>query len=172
MGSALQDPPPATPASRLRAAVDRLPGRVKLLLGFLLLFGVAFAAAIAPLFTMKGELRAEIAGMESATGVVGQETTVDLGIDNVGDRVISPVCLDASFDGAVSLGVAVFQGLDRVPFRGGRACGGELSGEQTIAVTMTFVPHQAGTLHLRLVAAQGSTEIGPAVHRDVVVSAR
>jgi len=146
---------------------------MRVLIGFLLLFGVAFAAAVAPLFTLnKGQLRAEIAGMESSSGVVGHAATVDLGIDNVNDRVISPVCLAASFDGPVDVGVVVFQGLDRVQFHDGRACGGDLSGGQTISVTLTFVPHRAGTLHLRLVAAEGSREIGPAVQRDIDVAAR
>jgi len=171
LGSALQSPPRSR-ASRLRAAVERVPPRMRLVIGFLLLFGFAFAAAIAPLFMLKGTLRAEIAGMQSSTAVAGQATTIDLGIDNVGDRLISPVCLAATFDAPVDVQHVTFQGLDTVQFHDGRACGGELSGGQTIAVTMTFVPHRAGTMHVRLVAAQGTREIGPVVTRDVEVAAR
>jgi hypothetical protein len=72
----------------------------------------------------------------------------------------------------VSAQQVVFQGLDTVVFRDGLACGGELSGQQTISAKLTFVPAQAGTVHLRLVAAQGSKEIGPAVFRSVEISAR
>ena len=171
MSSALQSPPSARGA-RLRSAVHRIPPRLRLPLGLLLLFGVAFCLAILPLFMLKGTLRAEIAGMQSSTGVAGQPTTVDLGIDNVGDRAISPVCLVASFDAPVAVQQVVFQGLDSVAFKDGRACGGELSGQQTISVKLTFVPQQAGTVHLRLVAAQGSKEIGPAVMRSVEVAPR
>jgi hypothetical protein len=174
VGSALQSPP-ETPSrlAELRAAFQRrVPRRMRLALGLLLLFGVAFLLAILPLFMLKGTLRAEIAGMQSSTGVLEQPTTIDLGIDNVGDRAISPVCLSATFDAPVDVQQVVFQGLDRVPFRDGRACGGQLSGQQTISATMTFVPHQAGTMHVFLVASQADKEIGPVVSRTVEVSPR
>jgi hypothetical protein len=171
VGSALETPP-TSPPGRLRAAFDRVPARMRLLIGFLVLFGVAFSAAILPLFTLKGQLRAEIAGMESSNGVAGRPLTLDLGIDNVGDRAISPLCLAATFDGPVEVRNVVFQGLDTIPFRNGRACGGQLSGQETISATMTLVPHQAGTLHLRLVAAQGTQAIGPVVTRTIEVAAR
>jgi hypothetical protein len=145
---------------------------MRLVLGFLVLFGVAFIAAILPLFMLKGDLRAEIAGMQSSAAVVGRPATLDLGIDNVADRAIAPICLMARFDQPVEVRQVVFQGLDTIPFRDGRACGGELSGGETISATLTFVPHTTGTIHVRLVAAQGTREIGPAVTRDVDVSAR
>jgi hypothetical protein len=171
LSSALQSPP-SSRGSRLRAAYRHIPPRLRLPLGLLLLFGVAFCLAILPLFMLKGTVRAEIAGMQSSSGVAGQSATVDLGIDNVGDRSISPLCLAATFDAPVAVQQVVFQGLDTVPFKDGRACGGELSGQQTISVKLTFVPQQAGTVHLRLVAAQGDREIGPAVMRSVEVTAR
>jgi hypothetical protein len=145
---------------------------MRLLLGFLLLFGVAFVAAILPMFMLKGNLRAEIAGMQSSTAVAGQQATLDLGIDNVGDRAVSPICLAASFDAPVQVHDVVFQGLDTIPVRNGRACGGELSGGETISAKLTFVPLKAGTVTVRLVAMQGDKEIGPAVTRTVEVSAR
>jgi hypothetical protein len=171
VSSALQSPP-SSRGAHLRSAFQRIPPRLRLPLGLLLLFGVAFCLVVLPLFMLKGTLRAEIAGMQSSAGVAGQPTTVDLGIDNVGDRAISPVCLMASFDAPVAVQKVVFQGLDSVAFTDGRACGGELSGQQTISVKLTFVPQQAGTVHLRLVAAQGSKEIGPAVMRSVEVTVR
>ena len=171
MGSALQSPP-STTASRLRAAFERIPPPLRLTLGLLTLFTFAFCAAILPLFLLKGTLRAEIAGMQSSTAVVGQPATLDLGIDNVGDRLISPLCLGASFDGAADVRDVVFQGLDTVPFRNGRACGGALSGSEEISAKLTFVAHRAGTLKVRLVAQQGDREIGPVVTRTIEVSAR
>ena len=170
MGAALQSPPSAR-LSRLRALVSRIPPPVRVGLGLLLLFSVAFLAAVLPLFLSGGPLRAEIAGMESSDAVRDQATTVDLGIDNVGDRLISPICLVATFSAPVDLRNVVFQGLDTLSFHDGRACGGALSGGEVISAKLTFVPRAAGTIKLRLVAAQGSREIGPAVTRDIVVSA-
>jgi len=104
--------------------------------------------------------------------VVGQVTTIDLGIDNVGDTLINPICLSALFDMPVDVKSVTFQGLDTVAFKDGRACGGALSGQETISVQLTLVPQQAGTIHLRLVASKGDKEIGPAVERTLEVSQR
>ena len=59
-----------------------------------------------------------------------------------------------------------------MPFKDGRACGGALSGQETISVVMTVVPQAAGTTHLRLVATTNAKELGPAVERDLDVAAR
>lgn len=169
MGAALESP---ARRARLRSAYDRIPPRLRIVLGLLLLFGVAFVLAILPLFITRGQLRAEIAGMETASAVRDQPATIDLGIDNVGDRLISPLCLEASFNAPVEVRTVVFQGLDTLPFRDGRACGGALSGGEVISAKLTFVPHATGTIRLRLVAMQGSTAIGPVVTRDIEVSAQ
>ena len=165
-----EEAPPRFP--RVRAVVDRIPPWLRLPLGLFALFLLVFASTIAPLFLLKGGDRAEIAGMQSSSGVVGQTTTIDLGIDNTGDTVISPICLSALFDLPVDVKSVTFQGLDTVPFKDGRACGGALSGQETISVVMTITPRQAGTVHLRMVATKGDKEIGPAVVRELDVSAR
>ena len=157
---------------RLRAAVERIPPWLRLPLGLFALFVFAFGSTILPLFLLHGGDRAEIAGMQSSSGVLGQTTSIDLGIDNTGDTVISPICLSALFDMPVDVKTVSFQGLDVVPFKDGRACGGALSGQETISVVMTIVPRQAGTVHVRLVATKGDKEIGPAVVRELDVSAR
>ncbi len=162
--------PPRFP--RLRAAVERVPPSLRLPLGLFVLFVFAFLSAILPLFLLHGDVRAEIAGMESSTGVVGQQTVIDMGVDNVSDSVISQICVSVLFDQPVDVVSADFQGLDTVPFKDGRACGGALSGQETISVTMKLVPRAAGTVHVRLVAMRGDKEIGPAVVRQLVVSAR
>jgi hypothetical protein len=171
VGSALESPP-SLRGARLRAAYQRIPPAWRLPLGLLTLFLFAFSSSVLPLFLLKSTERAEIAGMQSSTGVVGQATTIDLGVDNVGDKLISPICVGALFDLPVQVQKVTFQGLDTVAFRDGRACGGALSGQETISVQMTLLPQQAGTVHLRLVASKGSTEIGPAVVRTLEVSAR
>ena len=171
MGSALESPP-SVRGARLRAAYKRIPPPARLPLGLLLLFMVAFASTVLPLFLLGTTDRAEIAGMQSSTGVVGQVTTIDLGVDNVGDTLISPICVGVLFDMPVQVQKVTFQGLDSVPLRDGRACGGALSGQETISVVITLVPQQAGTAHVRLVATKGSKELGPAVVRTLDVSTR
>jgi len=157
--------------SRLRPLVERIPPSLRLPVGLLALFAVAFASTLLPLFLLSSTDRAEIAGVESASGVVGRPTTLAMGVDNTGDTVISPICVSALFDGPVQVQQVSFQGLDTVPFKDGRACGGALSGQETISVEMVVVPQAPGTVHVRLVATKGTKEIGPAVVRDLDVSA-
>jgi len=146
---------------------------VRLLVGFVVLFAIAFSATILPLITSTGgRVRAEVAGSVPSDAVAGQPMFLDLAIDNTSGSIIHPLCLAISFDAPVTVRSVVFQGLDSVPFRDGRACGGDLSGQETVSLRAVLVPHRAGTLHLRLVAAQGSQSIGPVVERDVAVAAR
>jgi hypothetical protein len=145
---------------------------MRLVIGFAVLFAVAFSAAIVPLFTAGGRVRAEIAGSVPGDATVGRQMFLDLAVDNTSGSIIHPVCIAASFDAPVTVQSVVFQGLDSVPFRDGRACGGELTGQETASVRMVLVPHAAGTLHVTLVAAQGAELIGPALHRTVQVAVR
>lgn len=179
MGPALQSPPSPPPEAsptrlqRARATWDRVPGQVRLLTGFLVLFAVAFSATVLPLITSTGgKVRAEVAGSVPSSAVAGQQAFLDLAIDNTSGSIIHPLCLAISFDTPVTVRQVVFQGLDSVPFGDGRACGGDLSGQETVSLRVVLVPHQAGTLHLRLVPAEGAQEIGPAVERSVSVAAR
>jgi hypothetical protein len=174
LGPTLQSPPSSAPRQldRLRAAIARVPPPMRVLIGFLVLFGIAFAATVGPLFTsVGGQVRAEVAGSVPTDGVAGQQMFLDLAIDNTSNSIIHPLCLAVSFDAPVVVQKVVFQGLDTVSFRDGRACGGDLSGQETASVRVVLVPQQAGTLHVDLVAAQGTRAIGPEVHRTVVVAA-
>ena len=174
MPSTVETEEPAAPQfRRLRAAVERIPAALRLPLGLMALFLFAFAATVLPLFLLnQGTQRAEIAGMQSSSGVAGQVTTIDLGIDNVGDTLINPICLSALFDLPVQVQKVTFQGLDTVAFKDGRACGGALSGSETISVRLILVPQRAGTIHMRLVASKGDREVGPAVERILEVAPR
>jgi hypothetical protein len=156
----------------LRTALGRIPPAMQVLLGFLALFAVAFSATIVPLLTAGGKVRGEVAGSVPSTAVAGQQMFFDLAIDNTSGSLIRPVCIAASFDLPVTVQQVVFQGLDRVPFANGRACGGDLTGQETASLRMVLVPHQTGTLHVTLVAAQGSQDIGPVLRRTIEVSAR
>jgi hypothetical protein len=174
LGPTLQSPPSTAPRQfdRLRATVRRVPPPMRLLIGFLVLFGIAFSATVLPLFTSSGgQVRAEVAGSVPSAAVAGQPMFLDLAVDNTSSSIIHPLCLALSFDAPVAVQQVVFQGLDTVPFRDGRACGGDLSGQETASVRVVLVPQTAGTLHLQLVTAQGAREIGPTVHRTVAVAA-
>jgi hypothetical protein len=176
VGTALHSPPTddtddTTPNGRMARAFMRVPPRIRLLIGVGLLFLFAFSAALVPLLSQNGTLRAEVAGAMPSSAVVGHSATADLGIDNTGDKIIKQLCIAASFDLPVEVTSVTFQGLDTVPFRDGRACGGELTGQETASVRFVFVPKQAGTLHALFVAAQGGTDIGPAITRSVEVTA-
>jgi hypothetical protein len=145
---------------------------MRLLLGFLLLFSIAFAATIVPLLTSGGRVRAEVAGSVPSDAVAGRPMYLDLAVDNTSGSIIHRVCIAATFDRPVSVQQVTFQGLDTVPFRDGRACGGALTGQETASLRIVLVPQVAGTLHLSLVAGEGDQDIGPVVHRTVTVSAR
>jgi hypothetical protein len=168
---ALQSPPSSSPRfARLRAGFERIPPRIRLVLGFVILFGFAFSAAIVPLITQGSKVRAEVAGSVPSDGVAGQPSVLTLGIDNTGDGLIRPVCITMSFDLPVTVRQVTVQGLDTVPFKDGRACGGSLIGQETTSLRVVLLPEKAGTLHVRLVASQGSREIGPAVMRTMQVA--
>jgi hypothetical protein len=139
-----------------------------LVIGVLLVAG--FAGLILPLFRTSGVLHAEITGETPAAARLGEQTPLDLAIDNTGDALIRPICLLAHFDRPVEVVSVVFQGLDRVGFRDGRACGGQLSGGEPINVRVLLVPRATGVVAMTLVAGQGAQPIGPVVHRSMTVS--
>jgi len=138
-----------------------------LVIGLLLVVG--FVGLILPLFRSSGVVRAEITGETPAVARVGEQTPLDLAIDNTGDALIRPICLLAHFDRAVEVASVVFQGLDRVGFRDGRACGGQLSGGEPINVRVVVVPRATGVVAITLAAGRGAQPIGPVVHRSMTV---
>ena len=129
----------------------------------------AFTAVVLPLFAGGGAPMAEISGLLPETAVAGQPVRVDIAVDNVGDSIITSVCVALSGDG-VSLVSANFQGLDQVNASANRVCGGELTAQETISVTLvvTFAHH--GSAAVSLVPHQGSAVIGPAFAGTVAVS--
>lgn len=156
---------------RLRQAAERVPGRVWVLLGAGVIFTAGFAGVIVPLLRTGGsDVHAEVTGRIPDHASVGQPLQMPVAVDNTSGAVISPLCISATFDMPVDAREVRFQGLDVVPFRNGRACGGRLSGEETVSAVVVIVPSQTGTLHVRLAAAQGERIIGPDLVGDVAVS--
>jgi hypothetical protein len=124
-------------------------------------FVVGFFAIVAPLFTTGGARTAELAGTIPAVVQVSGPLEIDLGLDNTGTALIDPVCIRASISGPLEADHAVFQGLDDVPFRSGSACGGALSGQDTISVKLFLHPSGSGLARVSLVPAQGAMAVGP-----------
>ncbi len=155
----------------MRAAWGRVVGMPKgarfLLVGLVVVAG--FAGVVLPLFTGGGTPRAEIAGFLPGTAAAGQQLRVDIAVDNVGDSIITPLCVAMSGDGA-RLVSADFQGLDQITASANRVCGGELTAQETISVTLVFVLEHSGTADVRLVPEQGGTVIGPPFTTTVTVS--
>jgi hypothetical protein len=128
----------------------------------------AFVAVVLPLFSSGGAPQAEVAGQLPLTVAVGQQVRADIAVDNVGDSIINPVCVAMSGTGATLIG-ANFQGLDQVTARSNRVCGGQLTGQETISVTLVFTLTIPGSAQVSLVAQQGATVIGPVFTQTVGV---
>jgi hypothetical protein len=139
----------------------------------LLVIGAVIAAAfigvVVPLFSSGGPPSAEIAGKLPDTVAAGRTVQMDIALDNVGDSIIYPVCVAMSGDGA-TLSSADFQGLDHVIAAGNRVCGGQLTGQETIGITLQFRLSRRGTTEVRLVPQQGRTVIGPTFSGTVGVT--
>ncbi len=128
-----------------------------------------FVAVVLPLFSGGGAPQAEIAGFVPASVAAGQQVHVDIAVDNTGDSIIYPVCVAMSGDGT-RLVSANFQGLDEITASGNRVCGGQLTGQETISVTLVFVLDHRGTTDVQLYPQQGGTIIGPVFSTTVKVS--
>lgn len=145
---------------RVRRLIARVPRVVWL--GIVLALAVAaFAGIFLPLFQGGGPAVGEVDGTLPHDALVGQPTVIEVAIDNTGTSPIEPVCIGVSTEATVELRDVVFQGLDRVRFSGSRACGGTLSGQETMNVRITVVPRSAGNLHLSVSASSGERAIGP-----------
>ena len=139
----------------------------------LALVGVAivagFAGVVLPLFNNSGAPAAEISGLIPETAGAGVPVRVDIALDNVGASIISPVCVAISGKG-VALLSANFQGLDQISATANTVCGGQLTGQETISITLVLTLAQRGSTDVTMVPKQGSTVIGPAFTGRVAVS--
>ncbi len=129
----------------------------------------AFIGVVVPLFSSGGAPSAEIAGQLPDTVAAGHTVQMDIAFDNVGDSIIYPVCVAMSGDGA-TLASADFQGLDHVIATGNRVCGGQLTGQETISITLQFSLSHRGSTEVELVPQQGATVIGPVFSGTVGVT--
>jgi hypothetical protein len=61
----------------------------------------------------------------------------------------------------------IFQGLDRVQLRDGRACGGRLSSQETINIRLSIQPQSSGPIRVTIVPAQLGVVIGPGIQGTI-----
>jgi hypothetical protein len=129
---------------------------------------------VIPLITTGGAARAEVSGQIPPQLIAGQEVEQPLALDNTSGGVIKRTCLLVELDpaGVVEIPEVRFQGLDTEPVRGGRACGGQLSGQEVISLRARLVALQPGTVRVRLVAGDDGRPIGPPLSRTVSVVGR
>ena len=137
-----------------------------------IVIGGLFGTVI-PLITTGGAVRAEVAGQlpQQLTAGVGIEQP--LALDNTSTGVIKRTCLLVELDppGVLAVPEVRFQGLDTEPVSGGRACGGQLSGQEVISLRTRLVALRPGTVRVRLTAGDGGRPIGPSLSRTVTVVA-
>ncbi len=151
---------PGSLPRRVWRGLVRLPLVARLALLVLAVIA-AFAAVVLPLFSGGGPPHAEIAGLLPSTVLSGSHVRADIALDNTGDSIIFPLCVTMSGEGAELLS-ADFQGLDVVAASRNRVCGGQLTGQETISITLVFRLTRPGASSIRLVPQQGSAVIGPA----------
>lgn len=135
-------------------------------------FIVGFFAAVVPLLVSGGHNpRAELSGQFPDRISLGERFVLPLALDNTSSSIIAPVCIEARLDPASGTRAteAIFQGLETVAFRDGRACGGSLSGGEVINVRLVLAPLRTGLVRLSLTPAQGTSAIGPALRGSLEV---
>jgi hypothetical protein len=153
---------------RMWHGIVTMPTWARLLLIALAVAG-GFVGVVLPLFNNSGVPSAEVAGQLPDTVAAGQAAKMDIEFDNVGDSIITPVCVTMSGAGAVLVS-ADFQGLDHVTAAANRVCGGELTGQESIGITLHFTLSHRGTTQISLVPQQGARVIGPAFSGTVGVT--
>jgi hypothetical protein len=134
-----------------------------------LVVAAGFVGVVLPLFSTGGAPAAEISGALPESVGAGSQVRVDIALDNVGDSVIYPVCIALTGTGA-TLVSGNFQGLDQILGSGNRICGGQLTGQETISITLVLQLNARGVTLVQLVPQQGSTVIGPPLSATVAVS--
>ena len=133
---------------------------------------MVFFVIVAPLFNTSSAPRAELSGGIPASGVVGHQLEIDLGLDNTGLSVISPICILVAVQGAaLHPDYAIFQGIDREIVMGGKVCGGALNGQDSISIRMFVTPLAAGRASIALTPAKGGTAVGSAFTGTIAVVA-
>jgi hypothetical protein len=147
--------------------------RIPLPVRLLLLAGItagAFFGIVAPLFNNGGPAIAELDGSLPATVHAGASNVLDLDIDNTGFSVISPMCVGIKASPGVIVKSVTFQGLDTVPATSGPVCGGDLTGQESISISITLDLRSVTSAQLTLTPQQGNTPVGKPLQGVILVT--
>ena len=136
---------------------------------FALLIVAIFATVVLPLLLNNGPLAAEVDGSLPGQATRNTALHVQLAIDNTGDRVINPLCLQVSAGPGADVQSVTFLGVDNVPVRNGSACGGRLTTQETISVDVVIVPHQSGPLAVSFQVASGDQAVSRPLSGTITV---
>ncbi len=140
-----------------------LPRPVLRLVAGLVSLGVVLAiffAVLFPLVDNTGPVQAEVDGVISAHGSVGRPLLLQLSVQSTGDQTIAPLCLQASFSKPVDFVSVTFQGIETLPARGNRSCGGELATQETTSIAVHLIPRAAGTIAVSIRPTERAKAIG------------
>jgi hypothetical protein len=157
---------------RLANRFAALSSRQRLVLGtlfFALVIILIFATVVLPLLLNNGPLAAEVDGSLPQQATHNADLHVQLAIDNTGDRIIEPLCLDITATPGADVRSVTFLGVDTVPVTNGVACGGRLTTQETISVDVVIVPHQSGPLAVRFQVAEGGTPVSKPLSGTITV---
>jgi hypothetical protein len=161
---------PSNPvAARIAHALMRIPLAVRWLLLFAVVVGVFFVV-IAPLFNSGGPPVAEIDGNLPASLQSGANRVLDLDIDNTGFSVINPICVGIKASSGVVVKSVTFQGLDTVAAGPGPVCGGQLTGQESISISVTLDLRSVTSVQMTLTPQQGSKPVGNSLQGVILVT--
>lgn len=150
-------------------ALIRIPFPIRLLLLFAVVVA-GFFAVIAPLFDNSGPAVAEIDGNLPASLQSGANRVLDLDIDNTGLSVINPICVGVKTSAGVVVKSVTFQGLDTVAAGSGPVCGGELTGQELISISITLDLRSVTAAQLTLTPQQGNKPVGQPLQGVILVT--
>jgi hypothetical protein len=155
--------------AKIAAALARIPLPVRLLLLVGIGVGVFFGV-VAPLFNDGGPAIAEIDGSLPASVKGSTSNVLDLDIDNTGLSIISPMCVGIKTSPGVVVKSVTFQGLDTVLAGSGPVCGGDLTGQESISISVTLDLHAVTSAQLTLTPQQGNTPVGKPLQGVILVT--
>ena len=155
--------------SKVEGLVGAVPFPVKVVIAIAAVI-TGFFVVVAPLFNNSGPAIAEMNG-QLPTSLKGSPNNIlDLDIDNTGFSIIKPLCVGVSASPGVVLKSVTFQGLETIPFTGGKACGGELTGQESISIDIAVDLHSVSSATLRITPLQGDNAVGSALSGTILVT--
>jgi hypothetical protein len=155
-------------AAKIARAFTSIPLPIRWVFLFVVVL-LGFYTIITPLFDDSGPPVAEIDGSFPASLQRGNQV-LDLDIDNTGGSVIYPMCVGVKASPGVVVRNVTFQGLDTVKAGSGPICGGELTGQESISITVALDLGAVSSVQLSLTPQQGNKAVGGPLQGVILVT--